>query len=69
MTYEQAAAELETLVAALEHDTLPLEEALAQFERGQALAAHCARLLAAAELRVRTLAPGGPLAETDPAES
>lgn len=64
LTYEQATAELETLVATLEHDTLPLEDALAHFVRGQALAAHCAHLLEAAALRVRTLTPAGDLADT-----
>lgn len=66
LTYEQATAELETLVAALERETLPLEDALAHFARGQALAAHCAQLLSTAELRVRTLTPTGDLAEDTP---
>ena len=55
LTYEQAFAELETIVAALESEEHPLEDALSLFERGQALAQHCAGLLDTAELRVQQL--------------
>ncbi len=55
LTYEQAFAELETIVAALENEEQALDEALARFERGQALAKHCAALLDQAELKVRQL--------------
>jgi exodeoxyribonuclease VII small subunit len=53
LTYEEAFSELETLVAALEGETQPLEESLALYERGQALAKRCAELLERAELRVK----------------
>ena len=52
LTYEQALAELEAAVAALESDQHTLEEVIALFERGQALAKHCAALLEQAELKV-----------------
>jgi len=55
LTYEQAYAELEDVVAALEANPQSLEEATALFERGQALSKHCAELLDKAELRVRQL--------------
>ncbi len=55
MTYEQAFTELEKVVAALESDEHSLEEALALFERGQALARHCADLLDKADLNVQQL--------------
>lgn len=55
MTYEQALAELEEIVLALEDGQKPLEEAMALFERGQALAQRCQNLLDSAELRVRQL--------------
>jgi exodeoxyribonuclease VII small subunit len=58
LAYEQAFAELEEIVAALESEERPLEEALALFERGQALAHHCAGLLDRAELRVQQLSGG-----------
>ena len=55
LTYEQAFAELETVVAALEGEQRPLDEAIALYERGQILAKHCAELLEKAELHVRQL--------------
>lgn len=55
LTYEQAFAELESLVASLESGEQSLEEALAAFERGQQLARYCAGLLEGAELKIRQL--------------
>ncbi len=55
LTYEEAYAELETVVAALEMGDQPLETALALFERGQALTKRCTGLLDQAELKVRQL--------------
>ena len=55
LTYEQAYAELEEIVAALEAGEQSLDEAIAQFERGQFLAKHCASLLDKAELKVQQL--------------
>jgi len=55
LTYEQAFSELEALIAALESDDAPLDDLLAKFERGQALARHCAALLDQAELKVQQL--------------
>ena len=43
-------------VKKLESEELSLEDALKQYQRGQALARHCAELLEKAELQVRTLA-------------
>jgi exodeoxyribonuclease VII small subunit len=55
LTYEQALAELEGIVAALESGDHALEAALAFYERGQALARYCARLLDQAELKIQSL--------------
>ena len=55
LTYEQAFAELETIVDALEGEQRPLEEAMSLFERGQALVKRCSELLDGAELKVRKL--------------
>lgn len=55
MSYEQAFAELETIVAGLEANQKSLDESIALYERGQALAARCAALLDQAELRIRQL--------------
>jgi exodeoxyribonuclease VII small subunit len=56
LTYEEALAELEEIVATLEGEQNRLEEAIKLFERGQALAARCGILLEAAELKVRQVA-------------
>ncbi|NPV75693.1 MAG: exodeoxyribonuclease VII small subunit [Anaerolineae bacterium] len=55
MNYEQAFSELENIVEALEASQTSLEEAIALYERGQALANRCAELLEKAELRIRNL--------------
>ncbi len=55
LSYEQALAELESIVAALESNQLPLDETMALFERGKQLTRRCVDLLDKAELRVRQL--------------
>jgi exodeoxyribonuclease VII small subunit len=55
LSYEQAFAELEQVVEALEAGDLPLEKALDEFQRGQALAARCSQLLEEAELKLRRM--------------
>jgi len=55
MTYEQAFTALEEVVSLLETEKHSLEQALALFERGQALARRCTVLLDQAELRVQQL--------------
>jgi len=55
LTYEQAYAELEAVVSALETGEQSLEDALSLFERGQGLTRRCADLLDKAELKVRKL--------------
>ena len=67
LTYEQAFSELEGIVANLESDKSSLDDALALFERGQALARHCAGLLEKAELKVNQLS-GSSLTEFTPPE-
>ena len=57
LSYEQAFQELEELVKRLESGEQSLEDALALFERGQALAARCGQLLEQAELKLRQLVP------------
>jgi exodeoxyribonuclease VII small subunit len=55
LSYEQAFAELEASVTALESGQHSLDEALRLFERGQELARHCASLLDKADLKVQRL--------------
>jgi exodeoxyribonuclease VII small subunit len=54
-TYEEAFAELESVVEQLEQGTLPLDESLALFERGQALSKRCGELLEHAEIKLKQL--------------
>jgi exodeoxyribonuclease VII small subunit len=53
--FEKAMSELETLVARLEQGEVPLEEALAAFERGIALTRACQQALTRAEQKVELL--------------
>lgn len=55
LSFDEALAELQRTVAELEAGGQPLERAIALYERGVALQAHCDQLLADAELRVRRL--------------
>ncbi len=57
LTFEQAMAALQAIVADLEQGEAPLEQSLAQYERGIELARYCNDLLDQAELRVRELLP------------
>jgi exodeoxyribonuclease VII small subunit len=56
LNYEEALAELESIVTTLEDEQNPLEEAMKLFERGQALVTRCGALLETAELKVQKLA-------------
>jgi exodeoxyribonuclease VII small subunit len=55
LTYEQAFTELGAIVAALESEEKTLDDALAQFERGQVLARYCTTLLENAELKIQQI--------------
>lgn len=55
LSYEDAVRELEAILEKLETAQSSLEETLSLYERGQALAKHCAALLEQAELRIQTL--------------
>ncbi len=59
LTFEEAYAQLDMIVAKLEGSNLALDESLALFEQGQALAAYCQKLLEGAELRVTQLTADG----------
>ena len=58
LSYEQAFAELESIVETLEREEHALEEALALYARGQALLQRCRRLLEEAEMKVQQLVNG-----------
>jgi exodeoxyribonuclease VII small subunit len=65
LTFEDAYRELQQVVAQLEEGSLDLEAALRLYERGTELVDACARIVAAAELRVTRLAAesAAPLAD------
>ena len=56
LSYEEALAELEGIVEALEDGQNQLDESMKLFERGQALVVHCGALLESAQLKVQKLA-------------
>ena len=55
-TFEQAQAELERIVEQLERGQVPLDEAIALWERGEQLHAFCRAKLDAAQGKVEELA-------------
>lgn len=57
LSFEEAMAELETIVRRLEGGQARLEEAMDSYARGTALRAHCERKLSEAEARVQALVP------------
>ena len=54
-TFEAAVSELEAIVQEMESGNLPLEDALARYQRSVTLLRHCQTTLSAAEQRVRVL--------------
>ncbi len=55
MSFEQALAELETIVAKLESGQAPLQESIEIYERGEALKNHCENLLKIAEIKIEKI--------------
>jgi exodeoxyribonuclease VII small subunit len=55
MNFEQALAELETVVKQLQKPDVPLDQAVALYRRGTELAQQSEELLGAAELQVQKL--------------
>ena len=55
MTFEEAMTELETLLQWVEKGEGSLEQSIAAYERGMALADHCGTCLAKAEQRVEQI--------------
>lgn len=58
LSFEQALAELEGIVKALESGQGALESSVAAYQRGAALRAHCERKLAEAEQKVQAIVEG-----------
>jgi exodeoxyribonuclease VII small subunit len=68
-SFEDALAELESLVDTLEKGELTLEQSLASFERGIKLTRTCQKALDEAEQKVRILTGDSPDAEPEPFQS
>lgn len=58
LSFEQALAELESIVQQLESGEVELEKSIAIYERGAALRAHCEGKLKNAELKVERIVRG-----------
>ena len=65
-TFEELQRELDELVARLERGDVPLDEALALYERGEALHRALSERLGRAELRIEELGAGD---EPEPRDS
>jgi exodeoxyribonuclease VII small subunit len=59
MPFEQALAELESIVDRLERGEVALEDSIAIYERGEALKRHCDALLKNAEMRIEKITQSG----------
>ena len=57
-SFEAALQELERIVQAMENGGAPLEESLANYERGMALLKQCQEALTGAEQKIRILESG-----------
>jgi exodeoxyribonuclease VII small subunit len=55
LSFEQALAELEKIVAQLERGDVALEDSIRAYERGAALKAHCEAKLKDAQLKVEQI--------------
>ncbi len=58
LPFEAALAELEGIVEKLEKGAVALEESIKIYERGEALKAHCDKLLKNAEMRIEKITLG-----------
>jgi len=56
--FEQALEELEGLVEAMENEQLPLEQLVANYEKGSKLIAHCQSVLETARKRIELITLG-----------
>ena len=54
-TFEQAVKDLKQIVDKIEDGQIPLEESIAQYEKGMALIQHCRTVLQQAEKRIEKI--------------
>ena len=55
LSFEQALAELESIIQRLERGDVPLEQSIAIYGRGEALKARCDQLLKQAEMKIEQI--------------
>ena len=65
-SFEQALAELEKLVAAMEEDQLPLEKLVESYEQGSKLLARCESVLESARKRLELITLEGESGGSNP---
>ncbi len=65
LSFEEAYDRLEDVLSRLQMGNMTLDDSIAAFEEGMALAAHCQALLDAAELRVEQLERAAPADDSD----
>ena len=58
LPFEKALAQLEEIVGQLEKGSVPLEESITIYERGEALKKYCEALLRNAEMRIEKITLG-----------
>lgn len=58
LTFEEAMTQLEKIVARLEDENIPLEEALKEYEQAIVLVKYCNEVLAKAEVKVTEITEG-----------
>ena len=68
LTYEQAIEELEAISDRIERGEVGLEESLAEYRRGMALAKRCSEILAVAEQEIKSVKAGDSGAVGDSAD-
>ncbi len=64
MTFEQALAKLEKIVARLDDETLPLEQSIQLFSQGAVLVDFCNKTLETAKIKIEELLPAAKEEET-----
>jgi len=65
LTFEQAIKELTAIVAQIEQGEIPLQDSLAQYEKGMALIKHCREILAKAEKRIEDISTSARQSQND----
>jgi exodeoxyribonuclease VII small subunit len=70
-SFEEALGGLESIIETMEHESLPLEELVAHYEKGFALLTHCESILQSARSRIEliTLKNQGEIGLESPAKA